>query len=994
MNLFKLYSLQCLFLMFIIFSVCYSSALQAGYEFLKIGLPIISQDKSLTCSNSTIVESKEYETTIDYWNENYIDKNRKIKFIFLPMEKLEACFKEGFLDIISHYDYNKENKDGIFSLPWGEVSWFLNSPIINYRTSSVKISSIFGAEPININKNVLIDFRNETHVLSDYNNGYLISTDIKSTLSILISHENLYLLEEVNKDIINGSFYDLTESSSIKSYEKNFVDDLNDINISLKVANSPVINIGLIKEGAEPYFINRKISTIGLSIDIVNYEMSRLAIKYKYIDVENFDDYIRLTKNKELDYIPTIFKTNERSSYLGYSNVYFSTEHVIVAKDVDIIENKKSKRIALISGMSYSNKVMMLMGLEHDYIYFDNYELAIRSVLKGDVDLFVGNNLQVLFNIKKLDAYRLGIANFNSFDLDEPIYNAMLKSNYLYEYYSRNKHISEYKDSDLDNKIIGWRSFTYSFLILREKEIIKSNIKIVILLLIIITFAFFTNRKAVFRFLGLKGNNSIIANVSHEIRMPLSSINGLIELYLENYRGNTSVDSYNLIHKISNAIDKVMVISDDILSVDKCNNESSQVNYTNFDAFFLLKNVCDLFLYAAKGNNIDLILNFEGEGCNLTSDEVKLFQIFNNLVSNAIKFSSNNEVIISLNVNYKEAIFSIEDFGIGIEDSKLSMIFEPFSQADKSISKDFGGAGLGLSVVKDIVNSLGGDITVESEIGIRTKFSIRLPNFVKIQNNTIDNVSFKSELLTISDFSEIKVIVIDDDPLSLHITKGLLYKLGCHVTSFTNALIALDYVKCNQDKCHVIICDCYMPIINGYDFVRECKLLNLDIPIISLTADSTKYNEFKCKNVGFDLILIKPITENKLKLSLIELIEKKVTPEEEDDYFRLLSEYGYECTSSEFSVTKNNVFLEKDVSIIIFSLNKYINELSVAISSKDFNCIKMISHRLKISCLYMNILDTAKLFKSIDEDIHDDVAILNLGVKALYSLESELSRLL
>ena len=262
----------------------------------------------------------------------------------------------------------------------------------------------------------------------------------------------------------------------------------------------------------------------------------------------------------------------------------------------------------------------------------------------------------------------------------------------------------------------------------------------------------------------------------------------------------------------------------------------------------------------------------------LLGDSVRLNQIILNLVSNAIKFTTEGGINISVhlksedddNVNIE---FVVADTGIGIPENMLTAIFESFEQATKSTAKLFGGTGLGLAIVKKLVEKQGGTIEVKSKIGEGSNFSFLL-RFKKCKPETpLFAVLTKIELD--KDLKNIKVLVAEDVVLNQLLMKIILDDFGFEHDIADNGKIAIE--KLQSKLFDIVLMDLQMPEMNGFEATEVIrKSLNSKIPIIALTADVTETDLAQCKAAGMNDHIAKPIDEKLLYNKIVELVKKDI----------------------------------------------------------------------------------------------------------------------
>jgi CheY-like chemotaxis protein len=263
----------------------------------------------------------------------------------------------------------------------------------------------------------------------------------------------------------------------------------------------------------------------------------------------------------------------------------------------------------------------------------------------------------------------------------------------------------------------------------------------------------------------------------------------------------------------------------------------------------------------------------------LVGDPIRLHQIILNLVSNAIKFTKKGSIKVKVSLEKETqdnvvVLFEVSDTGIGIASDKLDTIFENFQQASSNTSRLFGGTGLGLAISKQLVESQGGKIQVVSELGKSSTFS-----FILTFQKTDDIAELGAEVTELDTaIKNIKVLVVEDMALNQLLMKTILDDFGFERDIAENGKVAIEKLK--SKTYDIILMDLQMPEMNGFEATEYIRnTLKSKIPIIALTADVTTVDVEKCKAVGMNDYIAKPIDERLLYSKVIGLVKKAVTPQ-------------------------------------------------------------------------------------------------------------------
>jgi len=373
---------------------------------------------------------------------------------------------------------------------------------------------------------------------------------------------------------------------------------------------------------------------------------------------------------------------------------------------------------------------------------------------------------------------------------------------------------------------------------------------------------------------GLKDN--FLAAMSHEIRTPMNGVLGMAEL-LQLTQLNEKQQDYLL--SLRQAGETMMTVINDILDFSRLSSGDIELEAIDFSPGKWLSIISQPFQLNGRSSvKFSLVID-ENLPLYLNGDVARLHQILSNLLGNAIKFTKQGEVKIIVECVEKlkkTAIvkFSVVDSGIGINPENFKKIFDPFSQEDSSTFRNYGGTGLGLPICKRLVNIMGGDIEVVSEKGNGANFSFTIP--IKIGSLPTEE---KRPLIG-QNYSDLKVLLAEDDKASQLVAKGQLDKLGLQYTIVDNGEKVLQEYFEYAVQYDLILMDCEMPIMNGYDAsknIREWENSHniRTIPIYALTAHVLDENTRLCLDAGMNGKLLKPIKLSDYTSLLDRLIESR-----------------------------------------------------------------------------------------------------------------------
>ncbi len=364
-----------------------------------------------------------------------------------------------------------------------------------------------------------------------------------------------------------------------------------------------------------------------------------------------------------------------------------------------------------------------------------------------------------------------------------------------------------------------------------------------------------------------KLKNVFIENISHEIRTPLNGIIGFSDLLKNDLDKNAQLKYIDFIHTCGNQLTRII---DDILMISMIESHQITVRNKEFNLNRFIQNIHDSYSrFANHKNKISTSGKWLPDDKDvIITDDVKLMQIFNNLLDNAIKFTAKGKIELGYNFNEKELKFYVKDDGIGIERKNQTPIFERFRKVEHNQKGLYGGTGLGLSICKAYVELLGGQISVKSELGQGSLFQFTIPlkrgqNLIK----PIDDDSVKPDLKNTS------LLIIDDDLLSYQFLYEVLKNKVLSIRQLSCGKDAIDFFD-KGEKSDLILIDLNLPLISGYEVCEKILAVNSDACIIALTAFPSEEVKQKAYKAGYSGLITKPINTTKMFTEFQRVLQK------------------------------------------------------------------------------------------------------------------------
>ena len=500
---------------------------------------------------------------------------------------------------------------------------------------------------------------------------------------------------------------------------------------------------------------------------------------------------------------------------------------------------------------------------------------------------------------------------------------------------------------------------------------------------------------------AVKAKQQFLSNMSHEIRTPMNAIIGFTKVVLRTDITDKQKEYLNAI-KISG--DALIVLINDILDLAKVDAGKMTFEKTPFKMKSSIAAMLHLFETKIQEKNLKLVKEYDSKIPDvLVGDPIRLHQIILNLVSNAVKFTSKGKITVSVDLLHEDddkviLKFAVTDTGIGISEEKIGTIFENFQQATSETSRLYGGTGLGLAIVKQLIEPQNGTIRVNSTIHKGSTFSFTLP-FQK----TNSDVELENELTEIdSEMKNIKVLVVEDIALNQLLMKTLLDDFGFELDIAENGKIAIE--KLQEKDFDIILMDLQMPEMNGFEATKYIRnTMHSTIPIIALTADVTTVDVDKCKAVGMNDYIAKPVDETELYNKIIGTLKKSKLDKKEEISTIQIEKIKYTNLEYLHHRTKSNpILMTEMISLYLAQTPPLISTMKQSLAEQNWQLLGAAVHKMIPSFSIMgigsNFENMAKKIQELAtaqeqlEGIHDLVLQLEeVCLQTCIELEEELN---
>ena len=366
-----------------------------------------------------------------------------------------------------------------------------------------------------------------------------------------------------------------------------------------------------------------------------------------------------------------------------------------------------------------------------------------------------------------------------------------------------------------------------------------------------------------------------MSNMSHELRTPINAILGVVQTEIDT--NTNATDQYQI---IKNASLSLLSNVNDILDFEKIESNQLRLSIKEFNPKSLITQISNNWQAEAEKKGLNYVFEIDEEIPEIVEgDSERFVQIINNVLSNAVKFTLSGSVVFKLKCssqpnNYSRFSIQVADTGVGMTDSVKQNVFDSFNQMRNNHKRQFGGIGLGLTIVKHLVNLHQGNIKIESQLNTGTEVYIDIP--LKIISTSIHNSL--DNTLSLDRKTPIKVLVVEDNLINQMVIKRLLdTQKGIEYTIVNNGKLAIEIL--NLKPFDVILMDLQMPVMDGYEatvHIRSGKVksFNKNIPIIAVTADAMPNTKDKVLELGMNDFITKPIEKNQLIKAILLLSAK------------------------------------------------------------------------------------------------------------------------
>lgn len=498
-----------------------------------------------------------------------------------------------------------------------------------------------------------------------------------------------------------------------------------------------------------------------------------------------------------------------------------------------------------------------------------------------------------------------------------------------------------------------------------------------------------------------RAKSDFLSHMSHEIRTPMNAILGFTEVLMRGHN-NDPTENDRYLATISSSGKHLLGLINDILDLSKVEAGRIEIEKTTTAVHKIVQEVVKIMSVKAKEKGIQLeFLALDSMPESVITDVAKVRQILTNLVGNSIKFTENGSVKLITHYQtegHKSRLtIDVVDTGIGMSDEQLVSVFKPFVQADSSITRRFGGTGLGLTISKRFAEALGGDIKVTSEQGKGSCFTVNIElesvedaKWLTPEEVMQETISQDDEQEITWNFPDAKVLVIDDGDENRDLLKVILSDAGLKIKTGVNGKEALTMAL--TESFDLILMDVQMPVMDGYTAVGLMREKGITIPVIALTAHAMKGAESDCLAAGYSGYMTKPIDIDKLLKSLADELGGEVSYVQKNELKKTL-----DMKTQQAITTENNLKPAIRSSLpggankyrdliarFVIRLQEQVNSIEEAASAAQYATLADLAHWLKGSAGSVGFHDFTEPAEELekaanttnDTDISRNVAVI------------------
>jgi signal transduction histidine kinase/CheY-like chemotaxis protein/HPt (histidine-containing phosphotransfer) domain-containing protein len=467
-----------------------------------------------------------------------------------------------------------------------------------------------------------------------------------------------------------------------------------------------------------------------------------------------------------------------------------------------------------------------------------------------------------------------------------------------------------------------------------------------------------------------------MANMSHEIRTPVTAISGFTEQLLHENLDENTIHTVKIIKSSSDHLNSII---NDILDFSKLQNNKLKLEKIHFSIHKILGDINSLFERQAVRNNTALSFSVNpATPPVLLGDPYRLKQILINLVGNSVKFTKNGKIHIEVKSDKKESpeielIIGVSDTGIGIEENKLNLIYDDFTQEEMSTTRNYGGTGLGLSIVKKLVELHNGNITTISRKNFGTTITCHLPYFTGDEKLVTPEVNLPLNIP--EEIRNLNILIVDDEEYNRLLFKTILSRWNVKFSEASNGAEALEKLK--TGKYDLLFMDARMPGIDGMETTRiirnELKISDSEMPVICISAAAVREDREKYRIAGMNAFLSKPFTEEMLLTTILSVIKDylQIITNDSANHINIkpFANIKFDLRNLYHITDGDEQFVKQMLVTFIDTTAQGLNDMRRAAESGEPDQIAELAHKMSAPCRHIGASELFNILKKIEESI-------------------------